>query len=76
MDAAELCKEYGRDMRFVGNMGIRTVATGKKAIDEAIEKKVLPLLDRGGYIPTLDDQASPDISWDNYCYYINRLREL
>jgi len=76
MDAVELCKEYGRDMRFVGNIGIRTVAAGRKAINEAIETKVLPLLERGGYIPTLDDQASPDISWDNYCYYISRLREL
>jgi len=76
MDAAELTKEYGRDMRFVGNIGIRTVAAGKKAIDEAIDTKVRPLLDGGGYIPTLDDQASPDISWENYSYYINRLREL
>jgi len=76
MDAVELTKEYGRDMRFVGNIGIRTVAAGPKAIDEAIDRKVRPLLARGGYIPTLDDQASPDISWENYCYYIDRLREL
>ena len=76
MDAAELCREYGRDMRFVGNIGIRTVAAGRAAIDKAIETKVRPLMDGGGFIPTLDDQASPDISWENYSYYINRLREL
>ena len=76
MHVAELRKQYGRDMRFAGNIGIRAVAAGKEAIDREIETKVLPLLDEGGYIPTLDDQAPPEISWDHYSYYVNRLREL
>ncbi len=76
MDAVKLCAEYGRDMRFVGNIGIRTVAAGKKSIDNAIETKVKPLLECGGFIPTLDDQASPDISWADYNYYVDRIRQL
>jgi hypothetical protein len=66
----------GRDMRYVGNIGIRAVAEGKDAIDREIETKVIPMLDKGGYIPTLDDEAPPEISWNNYSYYINRLKEL
>ena len=76
MNVNELAKEYGRDMRFVGNIGIRSVAQGKEAIDREIETKVIPAIERGGYVPTLDDAAPPEISWGNYCYYVNRLKEL
>jgi uroporphyrinogen decarboxylase len=76
MNVAELRKEYGNSMRFVGNIPIRAVADGKDAIDRQIEEKVVPLMAEGGYIPTIDDQTPPEVSWENYCYYINRLREL
>jgi len=76
MNIVELRREYGRDLRFIGNIGIRAVAQGQDAIDREIETKVLPMIEEGGYIPTLDDQAPPDISWENYSYYINRLKEL
>ena len=76
MDVVKLRKEYGKAMRFAGNIGIRALEDGKDAIDREFDEKILPMVAQGGYIPTLDDQASPDISWDNYTYYINRLREL
>jgi len=76
MHVVDLHREFGRDMAFVGNIGIRAVAEGKDAIDREIETKVLPMRDQGGYLPTLDDQAPPDVPWENYRYYIDRLRDL
>jgi len=76
MHAAELHQQFGKDMAFVGNIGIRAVAAGKASIDHEIETKVKPLMETGGYIPTLDDQAPPEISWEDYQYYIERLKAI
>ncbi len=76
MHVVELHKEFGKDMAYAGNMGIREVAAGKASIDHEIETRVKPLMETGGFIPTLDDQTPPEISWDDYRYYIERLREL
>ena len=76
MHAVELNKEFGTDMAFAGNIGIREVAAGRESIDHEIETKVKPLMETGGFIPTLDDQTPPEISWDDYRYYIERLKAL
>jgi hypothetical protein len=34
------------------------------------------MLQQGGYIPHLDHSAHPDISWSNFRYYRERLKEL
>ena len=31
---------------------------------------------RGGYVPHIDHSCPPDISYDNYCYYLRRLGEV
>ncbi len=33
-------------------------------------KKIPPLVEDGGYIPTLDHTFPPDISYDNFLYYM------
>ncbi len=76
MDVVKLRKEYGRAMRFAGNIGIRALEAGKDAIDREFDEKICPMVEEGGYIPTLDDQASPDIPWEHYQYYIERLKGL
>ena len=47
---------------------------------EAIEKEVLykvpPLLERGGYIPGVDHAVPPDISLENFSYFVSLLRKL
>ena len=37
--------------------------------------KVSFLLEQGGYFPSVDHLVPPDVSFENYCYYINTLRE-
>ena len=46
-------------------------AKGADAIDEHL-KSLQPLIEEGGFIPTVDHTVPPDVSWDNFQYYMER----
>jgi uroporphyrinogen decarboxylase len=48
---------------------------GGSAIDRELER-IKPLLDQGGFIPHLDHLVPPDISFKNYCTYLEKKRKL
>jgi uroporphyrinogen decarboxylase len=72
MDVLAVRRKYGRELRIWGGVDKRALAHGKAAIDREIER-VRPLMAEGGYIPHTDHSAPPDISYANYCYYMERL---
>ncbi len=76
MDAVALRKKYGKDLILSGNIDKRVFARGKDAIREEVMSKVPFLLETGGYFPSLDHSVPPDISLENFRYYINLLREI
>ena len=53
----------------------RAVAKGPKAIDAELAR-VAPLVEDGGYVPGPDHSFPPDVSFGNYCYYMEKLREI
>ena len=57
---------------MVGGLDKRAVAVGPKAIDSEIERN-RSLMEEGGYLPSIDHSVSADISWSNYCYFIEAL---
>jgi uroporphyrinogen decarboxylase len=59
-----------------GGMDKRVPAKGKTAIDQELDSKIPFMLRQGGYIPYLDHLIPPDIPWDNFVYYRNRLNKL
>ena len=69
MDAVKLRKEYGRDLALSGGVDKRELAKDKKAIEKEVER-ILPLIEQGGYIPTVDHTVPPDVSYDNFMYYM------
>jgi uroporphyrinogen decarboxylase len=75
-DAVELRKKYGKDFILMGNIDKRVLAEGKDEIQKEIKAKVPFLLERGGYFPSPDHMVPPDVPWENYCYYIDLLREI
>lgn len=75
-DAVALRKKYGKDLILGGAIDKRALIKGKEAIREEIMSKVPFLLEQGGYFPTVDHQVPPDVTFENYCYYINTLREV
>jgi uroporphyrinogen decarboxylase len=50
------------------------MALGPKAIDAEL-LRVAPLLEEGGFIPWCDHHVPPDVSLENYQYYVRRMKE-
>ncbi|HUT35887.1 MAG TPA: uroporphyrinogen decarboxylase family protein [Planctomycetota bacterium] len=68
MDPNRIRKQFGRDLRIWGAVDKRELAKGKPEIDAAL-RELAPLIEQGGFIPTLDHTFPPDISWANFNYY-------
>jgi len=75
MDVLKVRCEYGRDLRLWFGVDKRVAAQDKKAIDEELAR-VAPLVREGGYIPGPDHSFPPDISFENYCYFMEKLFEI
>ncbi len=75
-DAVALRKEYGRDLILGGNIDKRALIKGKDSIRDEVMGKVPFLLEKGGYFPSVDHLVPPDVSFENYQYYINTVREV
>lgn len=74
MDVLALRDQFGRKLRMVGGINKRALASGPEAIDAELER-VAPLIEEGGYIAAPDHSLPPDVSFDNYCYYMEKLKE-
>ena len=75
-DAVALRKKYGKDLIIGGTIDKRALIKGKEAIREEVMSKVPFLLETGGYFPAVDHMIPPGITFENYCYYINLMREV
>lgn len=67
---AELLAETGKELRIMGGIDKMQLKAGKDAIKAYLES-VAPLVERGGYIPFCDHRCPPDVSEENYLYYLD-----
>jgi uroporphyrinogen decarboxylase len=67
---AELLAEYGKDLMIMGGFDKMQLIAGKEAIKEYM-KTLEPLVERGGYIPFCDHRCPPDVTVENYLYYLD-----
>ena len=67
---AELLSEYGKDLRLMGGVDKMALARGPDAIREYLDSLV-PLVERGGYIPFCDHRCPPNVKPDDYLYYLD-----
>jgi len=75
MDPVELRQRFGRKLRLIGGIDKRAMIAGPTAI-EAELAHVAPLVAEGGYIPWCDHLVPPDVPFQHYMYYVNRMKEL
>ncbi len=75
-DAVAIRKKYGKDLIIGGAIDKRALIKGKEATREEVMSKVPFLLEQGGYFPAIDHSVPPDVTFENYCYYINLMREV
>ena len=74
MDPVAIRKQYGRSVCMVGGVDKREIAKGPAAIDAELARSVLPIIDQGGFIPTIDHAVHPDVSLDDFRYYLDAKR--
>ena len=72
---AELLGEYGKDLRIMGGVDKIEMGKGPKAIKAYLETLV-PLVERGGYIPFCDHRCPPNVDPDDYLYYLDLKEEM
>lgn len=71
MDPVRIKKQYGKQLRIWGGVDKREIVKGRTQIDTVMQE-LAPLIETGGFIPTLDHTFPPDISWENFCYYMEQ----
>lgn len=74
-DIVEIRKNYPQ-LQIYGGIDKNAIARGKQAIDVELEAKLPSLLKQGGYIPFADHLIPPNVSWENFRYYRQRVKEL
>lgn len=76
MDPVALRKKYGKSLGLIGGIDKRALAKGKEAIYQEVMSKVPFLIESRGFIPTCDHAVPPDVSLQNYQYYLDLIHKL
>ena len=71
MDPLSLRAKYGKALRLWGAVDKRCIAAGFDSIDTHL-RSMIPLIEEGGFIPTVDHTVPPDVSFINFNYYMKQ----
>ncbi|MGQ9628828.1 MAG: uroporphyrinogen decarboxylase family protein [bacterium] len=75
MDIRRVREEYP-DLIIAGGIDKREIAKGREAIDRELESKLPFMFRRGGYLPSMDHHVPPEVSFEDFMYYVERVKEL
>ncbi len=64
------------ELRMLGGIDKRALAIDSAAIEAELRGNIAPVLHTGGYIPALDHLVPPNVSLENYRFYLELKREL
>lgn len=73
MDVVKIRQTYGHDLVIMGGINKRALIPGGDVMRREVDR-IMPLVEDGGYIPELDHSVPPDVSWPNFCEYIEYLK--
>jgi len=74
MDVVKIGEKYPR-LIMMGGIDKRELAKDKKAIKREVTYKVPTLIKRRGYFPGVDHAVPPDVSLDNFKYFVLLLKK-
>ena len=74
MDVIEIRKSIGDNFTIIGGIDKRALAGTREDIRREVDRVLPFFLESGKYIPCLDHTAPVNISYDNFCYYLDCLR--
>jgi uroporphyrinogen decarboxylase len=73
-DPLPIRDKYGKEVLLLGGVNKRSLALGKEAIRKEIAR-IAPVVKEGGWIPHVDHRVPPDVSFEDYRYYLALKRE-
>jgi uroporphyrinogen decarboxylase len=71
-DVVRYRAEYGKDLCMTGGIDKKCLLKSRRDILDEI-RRVMPVVESGGYIPGIDHSVPPDVSFENFNYYIAEL---
>ena len=74
LDIKKVRQEYPA-MGMMGGLNKHVLEFSREEMDKELEK-VPYMLERGYYIPCLDHGVTNEVSWDNYRYFYEKLKEM
>jgi uroporphyrinogen decarboxylase len=75
MDPLAVRRRFGRDICMVGGVDKRELAKGRAEIETEVTR-LAPLVEDGGFIPTIDHAVPPDVSLANFSWYLEVKRSI
>lgn len=76
MDIVKLKKQYKNDFVILGGLDKNKLAIDKQAIMDEVDKKVPFMLNQKGYISMLDHTVPPNVSFENFKFFIEYIRKI
>jgi len=73
-DPHAMREKYGRRVLLLGGVD-KTQLMGDKAMIRKEIERLKPLVEQGGFIPHVDHRVPPDVSYENYIYYLKCKRD-
>ncbi len=73
-DPLPLRDKYGRRVLLLGGVNKRALIAGREGIRKEIER-IKPHVREGGWIPHVDHRVPPDVTYENYLYYLALKRD-
>ncbi|MEN6519939.1 MAG: uroporphyrinogen decarboxylase family protein [Armatimonadota bacterium] len=73
-DAVKLREKYGHRVLLAGGVDKTALIAGKDEIKKEIAR-LKPVVDDGGFIPHVDHRCPPDVTFENYLYYLKLKRD-
>lgn len=72
-DVVATRRKYGSAIRLIGGIDKRALSQDKATIKAELDRR-LPLIQDGGYLPSVDHSVPPDIPFQNYQHYLDLYR--
>jgi len=73
-DPVWMREKFGHDVLLAGGVDKTQLIAGKEAIAREIAR-IKPLVEDGGYVPHVDHRCPPDVTYEDYLYYLKLKRE-
>jgi len=74
MDVVTVREKFPK-LQMLGGIPKSDISKGKKRIDEILQP-VEKVLKKGGYIPFVEHLIPPEVGWENFKYYRNKLNNI